>query len=143
MRKLLSILFASLILFSNMGFTISSHYCRGHLVKTELLHGTTSSGCCMSKAVERTSAACKKENSLQNPTKNCCENAFQFLNLDEDFCDSHSPSYIEGQKQLFAASTTFFTFQKSIPNTLFSSFPNYSPPPLIHDHYVLYQVFLL
>jgi len=124
-----------------MGFTISSHYCRGHLVQTKLLHGTTISACCMSKVAEVVSKDCAAKEEITTQKNGCCENKIQVVNIEDDFNDApHSITL--GSKAIATLSTAFILpiFFKEIPQI---SYSNYFPPPLTRELHVLHQAFLL
>ena len=131
------------MLFSNMGFTIASHYCRGHLVKTQLVHGAQSFGCCMAKMTQELVKECESP-TVQKPVnkKGCCENTYQSLELDEDY-SLEKQVLTKADVQLVAVFVyTYLHLVTPDGNTdIATSHP--SPPLLKQDIQVLHQTFLL
>jgi len=131
------------MLFSNMGFTLASHYCRGQLVKTELVHGTANKGCCLAKMEQAAPKDCKSP-SMQQPVdkKGCCQNTYQNLDIDDDF--SAKQVLAKANTQLISVFIyVYFQLNRFQAETDNNTFSYYSPPLLEQDAQVLYQTFLL
>lgn len=130
------------MLFSNMGFTIASHYCQGQLVETQLVHGTNPSGCCMAKMDKVKPKDCQSPN-IQKPIKKkgCCENTYQNLEIDDDF--SSKQILAKANPQLIAVFVYVYFHLNHTEDAVTIAFSDYSPPPLEQDIQVLHQTFLL
>ena len=142
MKKLLSIFFASIMLFSNMGFSIASHYCQGQLVNTQLVHGTDNLGCCMAQMDNQLPEDCKSPDIQKSvKKKGCCENEYQSLDIDDNFSSKQVLS--KATPQLIAVFIYVYFQLNSSDSDIDFAYSDYSPPPLEQDIQVLYQTFLL
>jgi hypothetical protein len=139
MKKTLSILFATLMLFSNMGFSIASHYCQGNLVKTGLVHGGNNFGCCMAKKAVQSPENCDSLNIQKK--KNCCQNTYQQLDIEDDF--NTQSLQIELNKQFVLAFFPIFFHLTQSEEKEIDTCTAYSPPLIERNTQVLFQTFLL
>lgn len=109
LKKILHIVFATLLLVTTMGLMVSKHYCGGQLVSVSLFHKADS--CCGDDG--------------------CCKNENQFFQVKDDFSAPtvfSVPLSVEINllcQQLWQAESLFPAEQEE-ENT----FVDYSPPPL-------------
>ncbi len=131
MRAILSIFCSLLILITSTGFTVSSHYCGGKRVKSDVSFVESDVSCGMQE--EETS--CGDTQSLKS---NCCQNEYQHFQLEEDYSSFETVKKVQNLKYL----------KKPVLNVWLPShlekieyYNDYSPPPLIKDISVLFRIF--
>ncbi len=138
MRKAIAISLSLILLLSNVGLTLGSHYCGGKIVKSQLMIGAKNLDCGMPDM----KATCEKENASNTiqPIP-CCENHYTTASLKDGFTAS---GIIAVPNVIFiqAFVTTFidFTFARE---TLRDDFFTYLPPVTRPDIGILFQVFRL
>lgn len=135
MKKIFSISLAFILLLSNVGFTMGTHFCGGLPVKSELMIGHSHLDCGMGE-MERQDCG----DDLQVKAKPCCENQYQTLEIEDDFKVSKA--------SLDLSPVFVVAYIESFLNLAFSDstktqYVNYSPPLLLRDIPVLNQVFLI
>lgn len=122
----------------NMSITFATHYCGGKPVETSISLGHDDLKCEMS-AIEK--KACTKSDQKQKITrKNCCNNTYTTLSVDDNYNSTESVSLNIKFVSAFIAvfiHHTFFNCER------LKSFFTYSPPLLEQDKSVLFQVFRL
>ncbi len=140
-KKIIAISLLLILLLSNVGLSVATHYCGGHAVKSGLSLGGSALDCGMS---ERSAASpeCDRSGNHLKPER-CCENYRQVLQTD----DNHSPDVISAVLDIAFGlvphhydflSKKLFSREKS-PKAFF-----YPPPPLpARDVQVLFQSFLI
>ena len=131
-HKVFSMLLAFLVLLSTFSFKVETHFCGSNLVDVAVF----------SKAKSCCDSAVKMDSELQFTKKNCCTNKvvsveglnqFKVISLTKDLP-------IQDSFELpFKFSLELFVFEESAANY----YPNYSPPDIIMDHQIDYQVFLI
>lgn len=110
MKKVLSILFALLILFSGMHFSIATHICRGEIAAVKLSFAAEKANCGM----EQTENNCLLHEVIKS---NCCHNLISFFAVDNNY---HPSSFnIDNQnhnllQKLFIPITLFVVSYTSI-----------------------------
>jgi len=131
-HKVFSMLLAFLVLLSTFSFKVETHFCGSNLVDVAVF----------SKAKSCCDSAVKMDSELQFTKENCCTNKvvsveglnqFKVISLTKDLPIQDSfelPSKF---------SLELFVFEESAANY----YPNYSPPDIIMDHQIDYQVFLI
>lgn len=125
-----------------MGFSIASHYCKGQLVNTKLVHGADSFGCCMAKMDKQLPDECSStEVQKAVKKKGCCENEYQSLDIDDDFNSKQLLS--KAHPQLIAVFIYVYFQLNNSGSNVDIAYSDYSPPPLEQDVQVMYQTFLL
>lgn len=134
MKKIFSVILSLVILFTSIGFTVSSHICGGKRVKTEfgLMMSDVSCG------MEISENSCSSEEYMES---NCCQNQFQTIQMNED--------YSQPLTEIVSPTNFIITFIVALfsilPNTTIQTifFRDYLPPPLVRDIPVLIQSFLI
>lgn len=138
MRKIIAISLALLMLFSNMGFAIGTHYCGGMAVESELMHGHEPLDCGMTDMDEQ---PCPSELTHEHQLAKtpCCENEYQSLDVDGDY----EPTVVQPSLNLaFVAAFAVSFLEIAFPTKISTSrYADYSPPLIDQDIAVLYQVF--
>ena len=109
MKKIFSILLILAMLFSTVGVTVASGYCKMMKAKVE-------NTCCKNK--------CKPD---------CCNKNVKVFKLDYDTLVSHSSKIIKQFAPDFISSFIKINFSFEQKNLLLS-FSDYSPPPLLFNH---------
>ncbi len=135
MKKIFSAILSLVILFTSMGFTVSSHECGGKRVKTVLSIGNANVSCGM----ETTTGDC--ESSTKKMKANCCKDEFQKIQLNDDYTQTTTFVHFSPDFTTVFAAILF----DLLPNVSTQSFffKNYLPPPLVKDIKVLVKSFLI
>jgi hypothetical protein len=130
--KVFSMALAFLVLLSTFSFKVETHSCGSNIVDVAVF----------SKAKSCCDLAVKTDLELQFTKKSCCTNKvvsvdglkqFKVISLTKDLP-------IQDSFELpFKFSLELFVFEESAANY----YPNYSPPDIIMDHQIDYQVFLI
>jgi len=132
LHKFFSMTLALLVLLSTFSFKIESHLCGSKIVDVAVFSEVKS--CCASTV--------KSDSKLQFAKKNCCTNKVVSVDGLEQF-SLVSFSYENTTEKNFELFSEFnfelITFTASAVNY----YPKYSPPNLILDHQIEYQVFLI
>ena len=134
MKKFFSVILSLVILFTSMGFTLSSHHCGGKRVKTVLNLGITDVSCGM----ENSKKGCSDSTKMNS---NCCQDEFQKIQLNNDYTQVVSYEKISLDFTIVFVSILFDLLPNTATETYF--FKNYAPPPLVKDIKVLVQSFLI
>lgn len=135
MKKIFSVILSFVILFTSMGFTISSHKCGGKRVKTVLNIGVADVSCGMENT---SSKKCADKNQMKS---NCCQDEFQAIQLNDNYTKITSFEYSSPSFTIFFVAILFDLLPNVKTPHLF--FKNYLPPPLVKDIKVLVQSFLI
>ncbi|WP_306639760.1 HYC_CC_PP family protein [Sanyastnella coralliicola] len=139
MKKVLAIFLSVLMLTSNVGITLATHYCGGKAVKTSIMLGQEDLSCGMTEM----EPYCEKHH--ESPTitsKSCCENQYVRFEIEDDY---RSSSIVEIPLQIgFIAAfiigyINLYFFDASTE----AEYLKYSPPLLDLDIPVFIQSFLL
>ena len=135
MKKILSISLALVLLISNVGLTMGTHFCGGHAVKHELMLGPADLNCGMPDMDQEHAPV--EGTFFEAP--GCCDNEYQTLEIEDDFKVSLeqlqiSPDFIIVYFYTSLDSDLAAGRQQRIPT-------DYSPPLLLRDLPVLNQVF--
>jgi hypothetical protein len=80
-RKVIAIALSLILLLSNAGLTLASHYCGGKAVSTSLMLGPGNIGCGMADTPGNCEMPGKDAASLD--AADCCQNAFTTLEVEE------------------------------------------------------------
>ncbi|WP_456459132.1 HYC_CC_PP family protein [Reichenbachiella sp.] len=139
MKKILSISLALIMLTTNMGFAVATHYCGGLAVESKVVLGHETLDCGMANMDKD----CKTPplEGMHLSKKPCCENKYQSIDTEDDF----KPTIIQSTVNVeFVAAfiVTFLHLPISSTNEE-SQYANYSPPLIDQDISVLHQVFLI
>lgn len=121
-----------------MGFSVATHFCGGHAVKSKLVFGDKTLDCGMNKM----DTSC--ETDLGTTTikqKSCCENQYMSLDVEDDFQRTIAQPRID-VNFVFTFVYTYFelltsNFQQE------AAFGDYSPPLRNRNVQVLFQTFLI
>lgn len=138
MKRLLSILLAFLILISNFGFALGTHFCGGKAVESKLMFHQEDLHCGM----DRVQMTCDDHSNEGNIIKNkCCENDFLSLHVDDVNNDYQTDVKFN---PVFAVAFTI-SFLQLFWNTVQSesNYSSYHAPPILRSVQTLYQVFII
>lgn len=91
MKKILSILFAVLILFSGLNFTISTHYCGGKIADSKISLSDQIATCGMEEEHGNTCSGGSKLSS------SCCSNKITDYEIDSNYSPSFTDIHFFGQ----------------------------------------------
>ena len=133
MKKILSILLATVFLITSTGFTISSHKCGGKTHNQSLDFIAKDLNCGMETSGQE---LCEK-NTVKD---NCCENEFQHFKVTEEFQTSTALKKLNN-RFLIAFTSSIKLFIEN--NTTLDKQQNYTPPLPDKDIPVLIQSFLI
>ena len=140
MNRIVSILLIGLLLFSKVGFSISTHFCGGNAVAHEIVIGNTHVGCNMYMDDVLTST---NSSETQFYTAPCCDDDVQLLHID------HEKSTSSIDVPLAPIFNSNIPYSLSLPTAQIEAQVNtkafYNTPPLLqHRGYQeLYQVYLI
>jgi len=85
MKKIFALFMTVLILTNSVGVTFASHYCGGKVVKSKISLGNLNLDCGMAN-MDQACENNKDESSLKS--KQCCQNQYSQLKVDDDFIKS-------------------------------------------------------
>lgn len=139
MKKLFSITLALLLLFSNTGYTMTTHYCGGEAVESKLMLVKHGIDCGMTDMEQE----CEEEIHFgqQFSPEPCCQNEYQTFQVDDTF---KTPVLQAAPNFIFVA-----VFVQSFLNPArytakaLPKYRDYTPPLLEQDIQVLFQSFLI
>ena len=136
MRKAIAISLSFILLLSNVGITLASHYCGGHVVESQLMIGANDLDCGMPDM----GATCESDGSANTiqPIP-CCENHYTTVSVKDGFTTS---SLITAPNAIFiqAFVATFIDFS-FVREFLSDDFFTYLPPIPRQNITILFQVF--
>ncbi|MGL1885177.1 MAG: hypothetical protein OCD76_01585 [Reichenbachiella sp.] len=138
MKKIISISLAFILLLSNAGFAVATHYCGGQAVKSSIVLGNAMIDCGMKMDKECES---KETIGIQISKTPCCQNEYQSLDVEDDYKQSVLRSNVN--IEFIAAFINSFILTPLFADSNESEYANYSPPFLESDIPTLHQVFLL
>lgn len=138
MKRILSILLAILILISNFGFALGTHYCGGKIVKSELMLHQEDLHCGMIESQMTCNDHTKDGDILKNV---CCENDYLTLDLDDNYTIYQSNIVLNTVFVLAPNMNVVQRLYKVIKNR-FYCIP-YKAPPILRSFQTLYQVFTI
>jgi len=138
MKKALSLFLAFILLFSNAGFTLATHYCGGEALMSRIVVGSEPIGCGM-PGMDESDSAGKDTHSKTTP---CCENHYQPIEVEDEFHPSKILQ-LSIQADFITAFVPVFLFFPRYPEQEEPRYAHYSPPLLLRDLPVLHQVFLI
>lgn len=138
MKKVISIALILLLLISQLGLAIGTHYCMGLAVKSEVSLGPAHLDCGMGQ-MEVPCANDGKEMIAQSP---CCQNVYVSAEVSDDFrtapaLDQFSPHFVAAVPSQSFFGEHLFTRTKEAPVLLYKS------PPRLLDVRVAFQIFRL
>ena len=139
MRKVISILLAILMLTTNVGFAVNTHFCGGLAVKSSFSIGIHELDCGMANMDQECETNLPRESQII--PKPCCEDTHQVILMDDE---AEIQSVSMDLNQTFF--TTFLhTFIQPIifTNQAENHFAFYPTPPLKRDIQILFQSFLI
>ncbi|MEQ8518626.1 MAG: hypothetical protein RLN79_07780 [Cytophagales bacterium] len=138
-KRIISISLALLMLVSNVGFAMNTHFCGGKAVKTNFTLGLHNLDCGMSEM----EYACEKLPTSDEhvKTEQCCENKHQILQLED--CVEFQNSFGNVNPLFVATFIQTIIEQLNLVDDAQSRFAEYSPPLPDKDIQVLFQAFLI
>ena len=134
MKKIFSVILSLVILFSTMGFTVSTHMCGGKRVKSKLMIGNADVSCGM----EKKETPCSKQTTMKS---NCCQNEYQTFSIEDDYTQQLVKTDLNFDFVISFISTWVNLFDSL--TTQNDIFRDHSPPPLIRNIPILIQSFLI
>src|SRR5690606_10517387 len=134
MKKLMAISLALVLLTSNIGLAMVSHYCGGQAVKSQLTIGHGNLGCGMDM---RTSS--EQSRSADNEASGCSEYKYQAFAIEDDY------SLLQLSLDFDAVAAFVLSFLEIVlvPGQQHPQCADYSPPLLLSDIHILNQVFII
>lgn len=137
MKKFLSISLCFILLFSNLGLAMATHYCGGQAVKTGLTIGHGHLDCGMPDM------DMDSEESKQGiNANNCCENQYQFLEVEDDYRSSLVQITFNPDFAFLVFAHSLFSVELAQKSSKVK-YSHYSPPLLLRDIPVLNQIFII
>ena len=141
LKKFISISLVFVILFSQFGLAVGTHYCEGLFVKTKLMIGHAHLDCDdmsmgdMAKDCDRKSGP---ETHLDK--KSCCENEYLSIDVENEFKLSIEQRAINLDFVAILAISYIDLFSADQEKPQYSA---YNPPLVTKDISILHQVFLI
>jgi len=142
LRKIVSISLAFLLLVSTSGVAYAQHFCGNYLAKTlfTLDHDDDHLHCGM-EMQNPPSCDTDTNQSHKLSRKNCCENHFSKIEIDDNYNGNSLELHID--KVFLAAYAIVFVAKIQEDKATINSFKHYKPPIPDKDIPVLYQTFLI
>lgn len=138
-KKLIALFLSFLILGSQVGFAVSTHFCRGEIAESAISLVGSKVGCGM----ETMESSCLLPEKLENTIskKSCCDDESQVYQLHENFIKKQAAIEVETSfLNLFF--TTYLPFLEAKKHEdLYANLP--TPPLIKKNTLVLLQSFLL
>ena len=131
-HKVFSMLLAFLVLLSTFSFKVETHFCGSNLVDVAVF----------SKAKSCCDSAVKMDSELQFTKESCCTNKFVSVEGLNQFKVISLTKDLPIQDS-FELPSKFSLEWLVLEDSVASHPPNYSPPDLIMDHQIDYQIFLI
>lgn len=136
MRKAIAISLSLILLLSNVGITLASHYCGGLAVESQFMIGANNLDCGMPD-MDATCASTDAANTVQSIP--CCENHYTTVSVEDGFTVSNIASIPNAIFiQAFVATFIDFSF---VRESLTDDFFTYLPPIPRQSITILFQVF--
>jgi len=156
MKQLASISLAAIILFLNIGFSITNHYCEGDLKESAVTLGSKDLECEMRSGSSKmgemdgmTDCGMEDMTSCETPAddmtglhNDCCENEYLPLKID-DIYEKQTVENLNVNYKFVAAFVISYINLFSTNNLKSKEYITYSSPLLEQDFQVLHQSFLL
>ncbi|WP_020531094.1 HYC_CC_PP family protein [Flexithrix dorotheae] len=140
MKKILSILLTLILLLSQVGLTMATHYCAGEAVESQIMLVAGNIGCGMEEDNQDDCESLPGTHDLK--TKSCCDSNFQLFQNDDDLDNSKSSIHLNLSISIIVIQSFFSAFISSEEQVFYQ--PDYlSPPPPNQDFQVLFQTFLI
>jgi hypothetical protein len=136
-KKIIAISLVIILIASNVGLSVNTHFCGGEAVERSLSIGIDRLSCGMPEAIKETSTS---SNSLLQ-AKSCCEDAHQLVELDEDAETTTLSSLIN--VPFLVAFTTNFIAPIHFTAATTPKYAHHYPPIPKPDLQVLFQSFLI
>ena len=136
MKKAIAISLALVLLTSNIGLAMVTHYCGGQAVKSQLMIGHGNLGCGMSD-MEMATEHNSKEKSLEY--SGCCEDQYQSFEIEDDF----NLLQLSLNLDFVTAFVHSFLDVVLLSEEEHPQHAHYSPPVLFRDIPILNQVFII
>lgn len=138
-KEAFSISLALLMLVSNVGFSLNTHFCGGEVVKSSFTIGLHNPDCEMANMDNTCDRNPSKEHQLAQ--KPCCENQHQIVQLDENATTELASININ--PVFVAAFIHVFVQPLVFADQALTTFVDYSAPLTDKDIQVLFQTFLI
>ena len=143
MKKITSIVLSMLLLTSQIGFAVNTHFCGGQAVKSSLSIGLHNPNCEKADKKQECKFHANSDHSESDSTKakSCCENTHEIFQID-DLPSTQSevlsvkPGFLMASIHTFVHPPIFSNFNEVIN-------PHFPPPQPDIDIQVLFQSFLL
>lgn len=140
MKRLVAISLAIIILMSNLGLTVATHYCGGHAVESGLLMGGGDFDCGMEGG--DTEHRVVDENCAHFTAESCCENLHQTIQTDNTLqIDLPAPEFHAPTVAEFVVYS--FLFFEPVTAGEIAPFRIFPPPLPGRDVQILFQTFLI
>ena len=142
LRKILHIVMVLVLVTANLGLTISTHYCQGEAIKSQVNLLPEDLDCGMMGMNSSCNIPVKNDNHKTHIDNiPCCQNEYQTIQLTEDFIRDATPITFHVD---FAIAIVYATLNLNLfPNSTQQSHTEYHSPPIEKDIQVLFQTFLI
>ena len=139
MKRLIALFLAFLLLTSNIGFAMATHFCGGHAVKSKLAIGMIDLDCGMAQM--DTECENKPPKGITIKSEPCCNNDYQSLQTDDDY--TSGLVHVKLHPDFVTAFMPSFFNVSVLPEKTKNLFSCHSPPPSGKNIQVLFQTFLI
>lgn len=136
MKKAIAILLALVLLTSNVGLAMVTHYCGGQAVKTQLVIGHGSLNCGMTDMAMATE---QRSTGTNYEVPGCCEDQYQSFEIEDDF----KLLQLSLNLDFVAAFVHSFLDVVLLSEEEHPQHAHYSPPLLFRDIPILNQTFII
>lgn len=140
-KKIIAISLSLVLLLSNVGFSLTTHFCGGHAVKSALSLGGTTLDCGMGEQSTASPECDRPGHNLK--AGRCCDNQQRVLQTDDNH-PTEATSLVQGSHGGLTPPLYIFLSEKLLIGGKFQKTSFYPPPPLpARDVQVLFQTFLI
>ncbi len=136
MKKVMAISLALVLLTSNIGLAMVTHFCGGKAVKSQFVIGHGNLGCGMS---DMEMASGQKPAGMEYEPSGCCEDQYHSFEIEDDFNLLQLSLNLDFVAAFVPA---FLDFALSSEDE-HPMYGHYSPPLLLKDIPILHQVFII
>lgn len=136
MKKLLAISLALVVMTSNIGLAMVTHYCGGQAVASQIVIGQGTLGCGMSNMQMRTE---QKNSEIEYESSGCCEDHYQSFEIE----DEYNLLQLSINLDFVASFVHSFLDLVILSEEEHPQYAQYSPPLIFRDIPVLNQTFII
>lgn len=128
-----AILLSLMVLFSSLGFTVSTHFCGGEKIMSAVGFVKTNLTCGMKEKPN----LCPEKNQISS---SCCQNIFEYHHIEDNVKKERAEIFVPDFAQTFYYSELKPLYSIAVKRTYFDGF---SPPLIVENITLVHQTFLI